>query len=101
MKQRMWGSWNDVKNMSNILNVPTVPIVKEEVYKKDWELIQDVSNIAENVIKQGHEGVVIRIKYPFHYGQFSNHIAKYVRPNHVQTDEHWSAQSIIKNLCKE
>lgn len=101
MKQRMWGSWNDVKNMSNILNVPTVPIIKEEIYKKDWELIRDVSNIAKDVIKQGHEGVVIRINYPFHYEQFSDHIAKYVRPNHVQTDDHWSAQSITRNFCKE
>lgn len=100
MKLKMWGSWNDVENMSNILGVPTVPMIKKIKYKEEWELINDISFIAQDVIKQGHEGVVIRIDYPFHYGQFSDHVAKYVRPNHVQTDKHWSGQTIIKNtIC--
>ena len=98
MKQKMWGSWNDVENIANLLGIPTVPMIKKVNYKEEWKLAQDVSNIAQGVIKQGHEGVVIRIDYPFHYGQFSDHVAKYVRPNHVQTDKHWSGQTIIKNV---
>lgn len=97
MKQRMWGSWNDVKNISDILKVPTVPVIKTAKYEKDWQLVRDVSNVAQDIIKQGHEGVVIRIDYPFHYGQFSDHVAKFVRPDHVQTDKHWSEQQITRN----
>lgn len=100
MKKRMWGSWSDVENISNVLEVPTVPMIKKVKYTEEWKLIRDISTIAQCIIKKGHEGIVIRVDYPFHYGQFSDHIAKYVRQNHVQTDEHWSKQSIIKNVCK-
>lgn len=96
-KTRLWGSWIDVQKMAWILDVPTVPVLKTVRYEKEWQLVQDVMNIAQDVIKQGHEGIVIRINFPFHYGQFNDHVAKYVRENHVQTDKHWSAQSIIKN----
>lgn len=101
MKTKMWGSWTDVENMANTLGVPTVPVIKKARYDKEWVFIQDISYIANNIIQQGHEGIVIRVSsYPFHYGQFNTHVAKYVRPNHVQTDEHWSEQSIIKNSQK-
>lgn len=100
-KERMWGSWDDVVKMAWILDVPTVPLIKKVKYEKEWQFTQEISNIAQGVIKQGHEGIVIRIDYPFHYGQFSTHVAKYVRENHVQTDEHWSQMSIVRNLVKE
>lgn len=100
MKTRLFGSWDDVKKMAWILDIPAVPVIKTARYEKDWQLEQDVSKAAHDVIKQGHEGVVIRITYPFHYGQFSDHVAKIVRPNHVQTDKHWSEGPITKNVIK-
>ena len=98
MKTRMWGSWDDVQNMAKILGVPTVPILMWSTFDEDWKLIRTIWEVSQNVIKQGHEGVVIRITYPFHYGQFSDHVAKIVRPNHVQTDKHWSEGPITKNV---
>lgn len=99
METRMWMGWDDVEDMANILGVPTVPVLRKNgIYEKKWQLIQDVSDIATGVIDEGHEGVVIRIEYPFHFGQFGSHIAKYVRPNHVQTDKHWSEGPIKKNI---
>jgi hypothetical protein len=77
--------------------VPTTPVLKTASYEKEWQFVSDISNLAQTVINSGHEGIVVRIAYPFHYGQFSDHVAKFVRPNHVQTDEHWSHQSIIRN----
>lgn len=36
------------------------------------------------------EGVVVRITDSFKIEDFSKYVCKYVRPNHVQTDEHWT-----------
>lgn len=71
-----------------------------DTYDSEWQFIRDVSNTAQNIVDQGHEGVVVRIAYPFHYGQFSDHIAKYVRPDHVQTDKHWAQQPVIRNVLR-
>jgi len=38
---------------------------------------------------------------PIPITEFSQSVAKFVRRNHVQTDEHWSHQEIIKNEIKE
>ena len=42
--------------------------------------------------KQNHEveGFVVRNVDSFAYEDFSKNVAKYVRKNHVQTDEHWT-----------
>lgn len=100
MNRRMWGSWDDVEDMSKILNIPTTPVLIHTSYEKEWQFVSGITRMAQSVINKGHEGIVVRINYPFHYGQFSDHIAKYVRPNHVQTDEHWSQQEVIRNICK-
>ena len=36
------------------------------------------------------EGVVIRKTSSFNNEDFSKNVCKYVRANHVQTDEHWT-----------
>jgi hypothetical protein len=36
------------------------------------------------------EGVVIRLANEFDGEDFPNYVCKYVRANHVQTDEHWT-----------
>ena len=45
--------------------------------------------------------IVVRLACSFTYDEFSKSIAKYVRPNHVQTDKHWSNSEIVKNGLKE
>ncbi len=47
------------------------------------------------------EGVVVRVANDFNDKDFSTSVFKMVRKNHVQTSEHWSNQSIIKNLIKK
>ena len=36
------------------------------------------------------EGVVIRVTKTFEDKYFPYYVCKWVRPNHVQTDEHWT-----------
>jgi hypothetical protein len=60
-----------------------------------------VKKIAKEVIARGGEGIVIRTTMGFNYDNFNRCVAKYVRPNHVQTDDHWSQSEIMKNKLKE
>lgn len=44
------------------------------------------------------EGFVVRTADGFPYSAFRSHVAKYVRPNHVQThDKHWIHDQIKLN----
>ena len=43
------------------------------------------------------EGYVVRNIQRFHYSEFKENVAKFVRERHVQTDKHWSLQAVIKN----
>ena len=51
--------------------------------------------------KEDEEGYVVRLFDSFYYDDFETSVAKYVRENHVQTDEHWMHQEIIKNELKQ
>jgi hypothetical protein len=93
----LWQSWDTVKQWAKILGVVTVPIINEVSYSSTFELAGKISAVGESIVHHGHEGIVIRNKYPFYWGRFSENIAKYVRANHVQTDKHWTTQPIVKN----
>jgi hypothetical protein len=47
------------------------------------------------------EGYVIRLSDEFHYDDFDKSVAKFVRKNHVQTDEHWMNQKMVPNQLKK
>lgn len=89
-------NWEDTKEKFKKLEINIVPQLYYGEYNKDVTI-----SIAKKVIADGGEGIVIRNASDFLLEDFQNNIAKYVRPNHVQTDEHWS-QNIIKynNLRK-
>ena len=93
--------WEEVMEYASLLGVPTVPHVVSYELAPNSSLRYKYENIigsqAEYQISEGHEGVVVRSMLPFHYGQFSSSVAKYVRANHVQTDVHWTHQEIIRN----
>jgi hypothetical protein len=44
------------------------------------------------------EGYVVRRSDAFQEADFQSSVAKYVRPNHVQTDQHWMLKPVVKNL---
>lgn len=57
----------------------------------------------ENAIKsikldfEKQEGYVVRTTEGFHYNEFNNNIAKYVRKNHVCTGKSWKTSKITQN----
>lgn len=101
----MWLSWPETEHWAKRLGFTTTPLVEEHTLDKNsfdnaQQFVMHYTNEAERIVDEGHEGIVIRSKFPFHYGQFSTRLGKYVRPNHVKTDEHWSHQSLTQNECR-
>ncbi len=98
--KQLWFSWDDVEGFSGYINLVTVPVIARLSVDEPWKLHAKLTALAEQVISEGHEGIVVRNAYPYHYGQFEENVAKYVRAGHVQTDKHWSKQEIVKNKLK-
>jgi hypothetical protein len=87
-----WWSWDDVKFVSKVLGVPHVPTLwrgKAESEDQIKELIFQTMNMP-SAYGDTKEGIVMRLTDEFDGDEFPNYVCKYVRPNHVQIDEHWT-----------
>lgn len=91
--------WNETKKICKELTLSTVPVVEEnKTFKTEWEMMKYLSNIGERIVKEGHEGIVVRSAYGYHFSQHKDFVLKYVRENHVQTDKLWSHKPVVKNI---
>lgn len=100
-KDDIWLSWNEVKEYAELINCPTVPEIGKFVFTKEEFIEKCILSYMKNtksVCGGDIEGVVIRNANSFHNDSFVNNVMKWVRPNHVQTDEHWKDQDIVKNF---
>lgn len=102
MRYDMWLSWPTTEKIASDLGFPTVPVVEisqndSATYTKRNLLYDDVYQKADSIVQNGEEGLVVRSKYPFHYGEFGQRLGKYVRSNHVKTEEHWKFQKVKPN----
>ena len=87
-----WYSWDDVKMLADIMNIPHVPeLWRGIVYKEN-----DLQKLVEKYVHESEwygdirEGVVVRLAKSFPIEDFSKYVCKWVRPNHVTTSEHWT-----------
>jgi len=89
-------SWDDTLEWAALLDLQTVP----KMFRTTWsdDLIEKLKNYTFDNDKI--EGYVVRITDKFHYKDFRKVVGKYVRKNHVQTDEHWKQQKIEVNKVK-
>lgn len=88
----IWYAWDDVVLMSEVLQVPTVPVLWRGVFDDEIELEAKVNELMlePSAFGKTKEGIVMRVADEFPLAEFSNNVCKWVRPNHVQTDEHWT-----------
>ena len=94
-----WLGIDDVWKIADKLRLPQVPQVIILNPCNNIKLLQEVIKWeGDRVIASGSEGIVIRNCSEF--SDFKTNVAKYVRANHVQTDEHWSKKAIERNLLK-
>lgn len=99
-----WYSWDEVRNFATILDVNTVPELVRTVVNSP----EEVKEIVDDLMKTPSwyndtckEGIVMRITDSFDIDDFPKFVCKWVRPNHVQTDEHWTRNWKRANLIYE
>lgn len=86
--------WDQTQQWCDLLGLNTVPVITHlKVYDED--VIKAIKIDCETC-----EGYVIRNAGRFPFAEFSQNVAKFVRENHVQTDEHWMHQAVVKNNLK-
>jgi hypothetical protein len=88
----MWYSWDNVKDFADILEIPTVPELWRGIVENEPELKELVEKYVHEpeVYGPDREGVVVRLCDSFPLDDFPKYVCKWVRPGHVQTDEHWT-----------
>ena len=102
-RENWWFPWDDVVLMAEILQVPTVPVLWRGAIETEPQLRKLISQFMAEPSTYGDtkEGVVIRKTCGFDNDDFSKNVAKYVRENHVQTDQHWTRNWKRAELIKE
>lgn len=87
-----WYSWHDVKMFADIMNIPHVPELWKGIVWSQDELKEKVEYFVKqpSIFGEHCEGVVIRLAGSFKIEDFPKYVCKWVRPNHVTTDEHWT-----------
>lgn len=86
-----WYSWEDVCLMADILKLSTVPVLEIGKFDTVDELKERIMFHMAQGSKYGDtiEGVVVRNANEYPVGDFKWNVVKYVRKNHVQTDQFW------------
>jgi hypothetical protein len=96
--RRLWLGWDEVERMANLIpGAATTPVVDQGCYDEPWEVAAWLSKHMAVVLRDGHEGLVVRSRYPFHFSQFQKYVGKMVRENHVQTGDHWAHGPVVQN----
>ena len=87
-------SWDDTVKRCKELGLAMVPVL----YRGLWD--DEKIKACHQDTYQGNEmeGYVVRTAEGFHYDKaFFSQLAKYVRDDHVQTDEHWKKKPVSWN----
>jgi len=93
-------SWDDTVEFASMLGLETTPVL----YRGPWDIDKIKACWTGNSFfgngneHDPQEGYVVRIANAFPYEKHSESTAKFVRKDHVQTDEHWLSQPVVPNL---
>lgn len=90
-------SFNTTLNYLRRLHIKHSPIL----YVGIWDETICKSLMREKTEKGLMEGYVVRLASGFHMKDFHKNVAKFVRKDHVQTDEHWLYKPMIINKLRE
>jgi len=96
-----WLCWEETVFYANLLDFPTVPVIS--TIKSDDECVfeNEFINLTQRESTFGSvdihtqepclmEGIVTRNKASYAVNDFKENVFKYVRKDHVKTDEHWT-----------
>lgn len=88
--------WDSTVEYFNLLGIAPVKVLYEGVYNS--KIVESIISSLDTSIT---EGVVLRLKDSFHYQDYGRAVCKWVRKEHVQSDDHWMHQHITPNRLKK
>lgn len=99
----VWLSWQDTSDLAIQIHASTVPVVcKQDPFQRGEVLSLCVKSALIGLASQPicgptREGIVVRPLSEFRDDEFDRKVIKWVRKDHVQTDQHWRDKPIEKN----
>jgi hypothetical protein len=92
-------SWDDTVLWAQLLGLHVVP----ELHRGPWDeaTVRTLDGTGVSQLGGDREGYVVRRADSFHYREFRRSVAKYVRKNHVTTDDHWAHRAVVPNRVRE
>ncbi len=93
----LFWDWEMVEAQAADLGLPTVPVLFRGTVGSEEELRDITMRLCKepSVLGGQREGIVLRVAGAFLENTFSLKVAKWVRKDHVQTDDHWLHQAIV------
>lgn len=96
-----WLSWEETKFYASFFDFPTVPEIKQVCPSQQAAFEKEIMAIVAQSSSFGSldvlhqkpctmEGIVSRNAGEYLIDDFAENVFKYVRKNHVKTDEHWT-----------
>jgi len=92
-------SWDETVTWAQLLGLHTVPVIARGIWNEAFVRLSD--DVAKSQLGGDREGYVVRLAAGFHYRTFRRSVAKYVRKNHVTTDDHWKSREVVPNHLRE
>lgn len=85
-------SWAETVEWASLLELALPPVL----YRGPWDE-RRLRALPDDLDPQRQEGFVVRTVAGFPFASFRDNVAKWVRPHHVTTDEHWMSRPVIPN----
>jgi len=89
----------DMVDFCNDIGLNTVPVLFDGMWENFHNLVK--RNEVPRVGQPDCEGYVVQPYDSYHFNDFRENVAKFVRKDHVQTDEHWMNKSVEWNGIKQ
>lgn len=87
-------SWDETVEWAELLGLETAPVLYRGIWSE--ETVKSCYT-KQSVFGGEQEGYVVRLTERFSYEDFKQSAAKFVRKNHVQTDQHWLSKPVVPN----
>jgi hypothetical protein len=105
LRNDMWWDWLGVKYFAAELGFPTVPVLGTATCATASQLEAAILSTISSRQTEEHpvEGIVNRpdvTEQCFPDSEFARKLCKWVRKDHIQTDEHWTRQAIVRNCLR-
>jgi hypothetical protein len=87
--------WDATKAYAKKFELTLVPELYRGVFDEDV-----IKGLWSEDVQDTVEGYVVRVVDSFHRDDFQQNVAKFVRNDHVQTDEHWMRSGGELNMLR-